>query len=71
MTYRCKHTCGRWRAPHHQLRESRYENGQKYCSVCCEYLLWDGVYCPCCGAKLRFGPRLTRTKSEERWLRAY
>lgn len=30
-----------------------YAKGYKRCSVCCVSLLWDGLYCPCCGYRLR------------------
>lgn len=30
-----------------------YAMGGKRCSHCCIYIKWDGIYCPCCGIKLR------------------
>ena len=31
----------------------RYGNGQKRCQTCQIFLHWDGLYCPCCGMRLR------------------
>jgi len=27
------------------------------CSICMIYLKWDGIYCPCCGYRVRRRPR--------------
>ncbi len=35
----------------------RYANGQKRCNTCEEYMLWDGLFCPCCGSQLRQSTR--------------
>jgi hypothetical protein len=35
----------------------RYANGQKRCKMCDIFVQWDGVYCPCCGYRLRTRPR--------------
>ena len=35
------------------IEGGRYENGRKRCNVCDEYIIWDGMFCPCCGCKLR------------------
>ena len=26
------------------------------------YVKWDGIWCPCCGCRLRIGPRLFKHK---------
>ena len=41
----------------------RHSTGQKRCQICETFLKWDGLYCPCCGYRLRTGPR---NKSELR-----
>lgn len=54
----CKGMCKRYlnkRNGRKELYYSKWENCR--CSVCDEYLKWDGVYCPCCGYKLRRRPR--------------
>ena len=35
----------------------RYESGQKRCTNCEVYVIWDGRACPCCGTPLRSKPR--------------
>lgn len=32
------------------------KNGFKRCSICSLYIKWEGVYCPCCGVKLKMSP---------------
>jgi hypothetical protein len=47
----CKGICIR-----HKV-SNRYVNGQKRCQVCELFIKWDGLWCPCCGYKLRTRPR--------------
>ena len=42
------------------LDGGRYANGQKRCNFCSKFILWGGIFCPCCGCKLR---NRTRTKN--------
>jgi len=44
----------------------RYANGQKRCQICEIFIKWDGVWCPCCGCRLRNGPRCFKLKSKLR-----
>jgi hypothetical protein len=30
------------------------------------YIKWDGLWCPCCGCRLRMGPRLFKHKAKLR-----
>ena len=39
--------------------ESRYSAGQKRCATCELFIKWDGIWCPCCGCRLRANPRNT------------
>lgn len=52
----CKGICLRLKAfkPAHS---GRYINGQKRCQGCEIFIKWDGLWCPCCGFRLRLGPR--------------
>lgn len=56
----CKGVCERWKgeflrpAPH--IHNQHYALGQKRCQVCCIFLEWDGLRCPCCNAMLRCRP---------------
>ena len=41
----------------HTADGGRYESGQKRCSFCEVYIIWDGWCCPCCNSRLRSKPR--------------
>jgi len=49
----CKGTCVRHKAmkPRNPVI-SRYSTGQKRCQICETFLIWDGLWCPCCGYRL-------------------
>jgi rRNA maturation endonuclease Nob1 len=57
----CKGICLRLKAfkPAHS---GRYVNGQKRCQGCEIFIKWDGLWCPCCGFRLRLGPRNSANK---------
>ncbi|MGB6532199.1 MAG: hypothetical protein WBF33_29185, partial [Candidatus Nitrosopolaris sp.] len=42
----------------------RYATGQKRCQVCEVFLEWDGLFCPCCGNRLRTKPRNMKYKTK-------
>ena len=44
----------------------RYSTGQKRCQICETFLNWDGLWCPCCGYRLRTRPRNLKLKTELR-----
>jgi len=44
----------------------RYSTGQKRCQICETFLKWDGIWCPCCGYRLRTRPRNPKFKAELR-----
>jgi len=52
----CKGICIRHKAPRPAIG-NRYSTGQKRCQVCEIFLKWDGLWCPCCGYRLRTKPR--------------
>lgn len=61
----CKGVCSRYQA--RKLPNCpRYAVGQKRCQVCEIFINWPGLYCPCCGYKLRQKPRNLRYKSKLR-----
>jgi hypothetical protein len=37
----------------------RYSAGQKRCAKCELFIKWDGLWCPCCGCRLRANPKNT------------
>ncbi|MGC1132705.1 MAG: hypothetical protein WA941_07775, partial [Nitrososphaeraceae archaeon] len=40
--------------------------GQKRCQICEIFIDWEGLWCPCCGYRLRAKPRNLRYKSKMR-----
>jgi hypothetical protein len=61
----CKGICLRHKAMK-PAGTGRYSSGQKRCQVCEIFLTWDGVWCPCCGYRLRTRPRNSKFKAELR-----
>ncbi len=59
----CKGICNRYKAIGYKGRH-RYEDGQKRCPVCEEFLKYLGVRCPCCSVKLRTTPRGNKARKE-------
>jgi len=57
----CKNICVRYKAVG-LVSDGRYANGQKRCIVCGIYIKWSGLWCPCCGCKLRSKPRSSKLK---------
>jgi hypothetical protein len=49
--------CVRHRAQKPPGAFGRYATGQKRCQVCEIFLKWDGMWCPCCGYRVRTRPR--------------
>ena len=61
----CKGICVRHKAMK-PIGTGRYSMGQKRCQVCEIFLEWDGLWCPCCGYRLRTRPRNSKFKAELR-----
>ena len=57
----CKGICIRHRATK-LSNKMRYANGQKRCQMCDIFIKWDGIWCPCCGYRLRTKSRSGRLK---------
>ncbi|HZA07911.1 MAG TPA: hypothetical protein VE619_09415 [Nitrososphaeraceae archaeon] len=53
----CKGICIR-----HKAMTNHYSNGQRRCQVCELFIKWDGLFCPCCGYRLRTRPRNAKYK---------
>jgi hypothetical protein len=56
----CKGICIRHKA------SCRYATGNKRCQICEIFIKWDGLWCPCCGYRLRNGPRSFKFKAKLR-----
>jgi hypothetical protein len=50
----------------HHKASGRYATGSKRCQQCNLFIKWDGLWCPCCGYKLRIGPRHFKFKAKLR-----
>jgi hypothetical protein len=57
----CKGICIRHRAQK-PPGTGRYVIGQKRCQICEVFIDWNGLWCPCCGYRLRTKPRNVRYK---------
>jgi hypothetical protein len=57
----CKGICIRHKAPR-PTSIGRYAAGQGRCQVCEIFIKWNGLWCPCCGFRLRKNPRKTVDK---------
>ena len=61
----CHGICERFKATG-TFYGGRYNNGQKRCQVCYIFIVFSGIWCPCCGYKLRSKPRNKKYKSQFR-----
>jgi hypothetical protein len=61
----CKGICVRYRAQK-PVGAGRYASGQKRCQICEIFIKWDGLWCPCCGYRLRARPRNLKYKTKLR-----
>ena len=61
----CKGICIRHKASG-PISSGRYATGQKRCQTCDLFMHWDGIFCPCCGCRLRVRPRLYKHKAKLR-----
>jgi len=61
----CKGICVRHKAQK-PVGSGRYASGQKRCQICEVFMKWDGLWCPCCGYRLRTKPRNLKYKAKLR-----
>ena len=59
----CKGICIRHKAQK-PVGSGRYATGQKRCQICELFIKWDGLWCPCCGYRLRTKPRNLQYKAK-------
>ena len=73
MSFTCKGICQRNKALKPTKGRGRYVIGQKRCQICGIYLNWKGLWCPCCGSRLRTKPRnrIFKLKFRERTNQKY
>ena len=63
MGISCKGTCNRYKISKINGR-GRYSFGQKRCNECGIFIKWEGIFCPCCGCRLRLKPRNSKYKEK-------
>jgi len=61
----CKGICIRYKTQK-PVDNGRYASGQKRCQTCGLFIKWEGIWCPCCGYKLRTRPRKLMYKAKLR-----
>jgi hypothetical protein len=61
----CKGICLRHKAQK-PVGSGRYAAGQRRCQICEIFIKWDGLWCPCCGYRLRTKPRNLKYKAKLR-----
>ena len=61
----CKGICIRHKAQK-PVGSGRYASGQRRCQICEIFIKWDGLWCPCCGYRLRTKPRNLKYKAKLR-----
>jgi hypothetical protein len=61
----CKGICIRHKAQK-PFGIGRYAAGQRRCQICTIFIKWDGIWCPCCGYRLRSKPRNIKFKAQLR-----
>ena len=63
----CRNKCKEFKV-HDGDKGGRYDNGQKRCTRCSVFMIYDGFHCPCCGQPLRAKPRTRKGKERLRKL---
>ena len=53
----CKNLCSNGEYEHKKLVRGDLKREYKRCSKCCIFLKYEGVFCPCCGVRLKYSPR--------------
>ncbi len=61
----CKGICIRYKAQK-PVGTGRYASGQRRCQICEIFIKWEGLWCPCCGYRLRTKPRNLKYKAKLR-----
>ena len=57
MTQSCKGTCSKYKRNISPYLGSMYLTGHVRCTICQTFLKWEGLYCPCCGARVSKKPK--------------
>ena len=57
----CKSICLQYKAVR-TSNSKRYSNGQVRCMICDIFMTYSGLFCPCCGIRVRTRPRNAKYK---------
>ena len=66
MTTECRGDCKTtYRFDRQGGNSQLHIQGAKRCQQCDgRYIRWDGIFCPCCGSRLRLKPRKSKLKEK-------
>ena len=64
----CKGICPRYKAQK-PVGTGRDASGQRRCQICEIFIKWEGLWCPCCGYRLRTKPRNLKYKANAQKMR--
>ncbi len=56
----CKGICHKYKAI--RTERGHYQAGHKRCQVCEIFIKTEGIFCPCCGYRVRTKPRNSHDK---------
>ena len=56
-TWICKGVCTNSEYETKKTVRGKLREEYRRCSVCCVFLKYQGIYCPCCGVRLKVSPR--------------
>lgn len=57
----CKDICRTMKIPH-TFGHPKYRNGNVWCKTCNVTFKYEGLYCPCCGYRIRRERRMHRVR---------
>ncbi|MDH3695965.1 MAG: hypothetical protein OEQ15_01470 [Nitrosopumilus sp.] len=63
MVTSCNGICNRYKTVKPN-GTGRYNAGQKRCNLYDIFMQWEGIFCPCCGHRLRLKPRNGKYKEK-------
>ncbi|MDH3834838.1 MAG: hypothetical protein OES34_11875 [Nitrosopumilus sp.] len=63
MVTSCNGICNRYKMVKPK-GTGRYSAGQKRCNLCDIFMRWEGLFCPCCGYRVRSKPRNRKYKEK-------
>lgn len=56
-TWICKGVCTNFEYETKKTVRGKLREDYRRCSICCVFLKYEGIYCPCCGVRLKHSPR--------------